>query len=218
MLVRMTEEPEDYEGPWPSEDAMTKPTVDEVMGLVKDYACRSFIPGSGMKEAHDKLRAALESLIAPAILNSTMTDEEARAFQNWAGMDGASAWALIARHAEGWAETGQMMNAWLDANRAAPELKAPLSMDGKSAAPQQAEPVAQIGWADEFGNLFPMGAWKPTQRTHHDSHKAAWRAVYLHPPAAEVQRLRDALRVILEADWTSDRIRNIARKALEGGA
>ena len=57
------------------------------------------------------------------------------------------------------------------------------------AAPQQAEPVAQIGWADEFGNLFPMGAWKPTQRTHHDSHKTAWRAVYLHPPADEVQRL-----------------------------
>ena len=56
------------------------------------------------------------------------------------------------------------------------------------AAPQQAEPVAQIGWADEFGNLFPMGAWKPTQRTHHDSHKTAWRAVYLHPPAAEVQQ------------------------------
>lgn len=37
------------------------------------------------------------------------------------------------------------------------------------AAPQQAEPVEQIGWADEFGNLFPMGAWKPAQRTHHDS-------------------------------------------------
>ncbi len=56
------------------------------------------------------------------------------------------------------------------------------------AAPQQAEPVAQIGWADEFGNLFPMGAWKPAQRTHHDSHKAAWRPVFLHPPAAEVQQ------------------------------
>ena len=55
------------------------------------------------------------------------------------------------------------------------------------AAPQQAEPVAQIGWADEFGNLFPMGAWKPTQRTHHDSHKAAWRPVFLHPPADEVR-------------------------------
>ena len=61
------------------------------------------------------------------------------------------------------------------------------------AAPQQVEPVAQIGWADEFGNLFPMGAWKPTQRTHHDSHKAAWRPVFLHPPADEVRRLRDAL-------------------------
>ncbi len=60
------------------------------------------------------------------------------------------------------------------------------------AAPQQAEPVEQIGWSDEFGNLFPMAAWKPAQRTHHDSHKTAWRAVYLHPPAAEVQRLRDA--------------------------
>ena len=55
------------------------------------------------------------------------------------------------------------------------------------AAPQQAEPAAQIGWADEFGNLFPMGAWKPTQRTHHDSHKAAWRPVFLHPPADEVR-------------------------------
>jgi len=58
------------------------------------------------------------------------------------------------------------------------------------AAPQQAEPVAQIGWSDEFGNIFPMGAWNPAQRTHHDSHKAAWRAVYLHPPAAELARLR----------------------------
>ena len=40
-------------------------TIDEVMALAKDYACRSFIPGSGMQEAHDKLRAALEALAAP---------------------------------------------------------------------------------------------------------------------------------------------------------
>lgn len=62
------------------------------------------------------------------------------------------------------------------------------SLIAAPAAPQQSEPVAQIGWADEFGNLFPMGAWKPAQRTHHDSHKAAWRPVFLHPPAAEVQQ------------------------------
>ena len=62
------------------------------------------------------------------------------------------------------------------------------SLIAAPAAPQQAEPVAQIGWSDEFGNLFPMAAWKPAQRTHHDSHKAAWRPVFLHPPAAEVQQ------------------------------
>jgi len=55
------------------------------------------------------------------------------------------------------------------------------------AAPQQAEPVAQIGWADEFGNLFPMAAWKPAQRTHHDAHKTAWRPVFLHPPRADAE-------------------------------
>jgi len=82
-------------------------------------------------------------------------------------------------------------------------------------APQQAEPVAQIGWADEFGNLFPMGAWKPAQRTHHDSHKAAWRPVFLHPPADEVRRLRDALDEI-ESETQDVSIQQIARKALEG--
>ena len=94
------------------------------------------------------------------------------------------------------------------------------------AAPQQAEPVAQIGWADEFGNLFPMGAWKPTQRTHHDSHKTAWRAVFLHPPAAEVQLLRDAVAKLStivrvpNAEHIADE-HNAAvaflRRALEGG-
>jgi hypothetical protein len=32
--------------------------------------------------------------------------------QNWKGMDGATAFHLIERHAEGWDQTGQMMNAW----------------------------------------------------------------------------------------------------------
>ena len=94
------------------------------------------------------------------------------------------------------------------------------------AAPQQAEPVAQIGWADEFGNLFPMAAWKPAQRTHHDSHKTAWRPVFLHPPAAEVQLLRDAVAKLStivrvpNAEHIADE-HNAAvaflRRALEGG-
>ena len=97
---------------------------------------------------------------------------------------------------------------------------------GEHIKPQQAEPVAQIGWADEFGNLFPMGAWKPAQRTHHDSHKTAWRPVFLHPPAAEVQLLRDAVAKLStivrvpNAEHIADE-HNAAvaflRRALEGG-
>lgn len=37
----------------------------------------------------------------------------------WAGMDGAVAWHLIDRHAQGWAQVGEMMNAWLRAKSAA---------------------------------------------------------------------------------------------------
>ena len=89
------------------------------------------------------------------------------------------------------------------------------------AAPQQAEPAAQIGWADEFGNLFPMGAWKPAKRTHHDAHKTAWRPVFLHPPAAEVQRLRDAAKRVTAAQSGSafaiNESINALRSALEGG-
>jgi hypothetical protein len=46
-----------------------------------------------------------------------MSDEEADKAQSWKGMDGAIAWHLIDRHAEGWNEVGAMMNAWLRANK-----------------------------------------------------------------------------------------------------
>lgn len=47
----------------------------------------------------------------------TITREEAKTCQRWAGMDGAVAWHLIERHAENWADIGLMMDAWLEANR-----------------------------------------------------------------------------------------------------
>jgi hypothetical protein len=37
--------------------------------------------------------------------------------QNWKGMSGAAAWHLIERHAEGWEQVGDMMHAWLEANK-----------------------------------------------------------------------------------------------------
>jgi hypothetical protein len=40
--------------------------------------------------------------------------------QNWQGMDGAIAFHLIDRHAEGWNQVGEMMEAWRAANTPAP--------------------------------------------------------------------------------------------------
>ena len=45
-----------------------------------------------------------------------MTPEEADKAQNWLGMDGATAWHLIDRHADNWNEVGELMNSWLRAN------------------------------------------------------------------------------------------------------
>jgi hypothetical protein len=36
---------------------------------------------------------------------------------------------------------------------------------------------------DEFGNCFPLNAWKPTQATYHDAHKHNWKPLYTSPPA-----------------------------------
>ena len=54
---------------------------------------------------------------APQPDHDRMTKEEAQAIQDWKGMDGAIAFHLIERHADGWHQTGEMMQAWLDANK-----------------------------------------------------------------------------------------------------
>lgn len=40
--------------------------------------------------------------------------------QDWAGMDGATAWHLIHRHADGWGDVGKMMDEWRKANTTSP--------------------------------------------------------------------------------------------------
>ena len=59
---------------------------------------------------------------APEPPHISMTSEDARTFQNWAGMDGAAAFHLIERHADGWGDVGRMMNAWLAANKETPNF------------------------------------------------------------------------------------------------
>ena len=39
-----------------------------------------------------------------------------------------------------------------------------------------------VGWSDEFGNLFPLAAYKPKSATWRDGHKTTWRPVYSPPP------------------------------------
>jgi len=90
------------------------------------------------------------------------------------------------------------------------------------AAPQQAEPVAHVTVEHFRGD--------PAMRNIDCDLVAdlppGTHALYLHPPAAEVQRLRDALEYLIEKCGESDDaqygtlgtrfVRNIARRALEG--
>ena len=52
--------------------------------------------------------------------HSKLTKEQAAAKQHWCGMDGAIAFHLIDRHADGWDDVGTMMNSWLEANKTQP--------------------------------------------------------------------------------------------------
>jgi hypothetical protein len=66
------------------------------------------------RAAFERIAAALNA--QEERLPPTMTPEEAREFQRWEGMNGAIAYQLIERHADGWADVGVMMDAWLEAN------------------------------------------------------------------------------------------------------
>ncbi len=265
---RLSQEPDDFDGPWPEENTMKKPTADEVMQLANEYAhCYSFVGDDTMPRKHKELRAAIEVLAAPNHTNRWNIDEmsdgslsvckgehagsdpcepvlyvpapvaaapasreematfaaelkadpaKAQRFFQGAGILDASGNLTPQYGGQAQGEPVEIVpRVWREALRkltfmartsggsavpdkelqaACAQAEALLSKpyNYPPAAPQQAEPVAQIGWADEFGNLFPMGAWKPTQRTHHDSHKTGWRPVFLHPPRAdaEVARLK----------------------------
>ena len=54
---------------------------------------------------------------APEPPHLTMTREEAQNIQDWKGMDGATAFHLIERYANGWSDVALMMDAWLTANK-----------------------------------------------------------------------------------------------------
>lgn len=91
------------------------------------------------------LRAMLAaSLAAPVAEKEQSIEDRPENEQEWAKVDPATAFHLIERHAENWADAGRMMLAWRDAN------PAPATGEGQ----QQDEPVAYLKfWARQaFGN------------------------------------------------------------------
>ncbi len=64
-------------------------------------------------EAIPQTRAAIAALEAEPPKQEAERDWSTA--QDWRGMDGAIAWHLIDRHADGWDDVGAMMNAWLAA-------------------------------------------------------------------------------------------------------
>lgn len=84
-------------------------------------------------EAINALRTAIEQA------------EKQEPSQDWAGMDGATAWQLIHRHADGWADIAKMMGEWLAANTLPAAQPAPAQV---SAIPKGWSLVAVTGFDD----------------------------------------------------------------------
>jgi len=81
--------------------------------------------GTGMFGTDEEARNVYAAILAaaPADPIAEYTADQARDCQDWRGMDGATAWHLIDRHASGWSDIGRMMDAWLAANREQPNAK-----------------------------------------------------------------------------------------------
>lgn len=65
--------------------------------------------GAGMFGTDDEARKVWAAMLAAAPTDPTAeyTPEQARECQHWRGMDGATAWHLIDRHAAGWGDIGR---------------------------------------------------------------------------------------------------------------
>ena len=89
------------------------------------------------------------------------------------------------------------------------------SLIAAPAAPQQVEPVA---WMKPTRDSCYLRSAETMLAIHEDFDgiaRTGWTPLYLHPPPAEVQRLRAALECIEKC--TTDQLnRVIARRALEG--
>ena len=93
--------------------------------------------------------AAMDSTPPAAPVQEPTVEENS---QDWAGMDGATAWHLIDRHADGWADVAKMMGEWLAANTPPAAQPAPVQEPlGRLCVFDDAD--SEFGWSyDISGN------------------------------------------------------------------
>jgi len=142
-----------------------------------------------------------------------MSEEDQDYEGPWPREDAMTEWVMVPRNA-----TPEMVSALDDFRNGPHSARAAYRamLDAAPAAPQQAKPVGYFQRdCDYFEQVEDVYQWD-----------ADVIPLYLHPPAAEVQRLRDALEYLIEKCGESDDaqygtlgtrfVRNIARRALEG--
>ena len=120
--------------------------------------------------AHDN-NESLESRTAQPAQEPTIEDGS----QDWAGMDGATAWHLINRHADGWADVAKMMGEWLAANTPPAQ---PATEESSATQPAQPAPVAWVLTAE-------LDKRETTTRAHlwfSDPVNCMWTPIYTAPP------------------------------------
>ena len=79
--------------------------------------CVDWLPGDCSAALEAKaILSELSDVYEVEQTGSQETDRDWSEPQAWAGMDGATAFLLIHRHADGWGDTRAMMEAWLKAN------------------------------------------------------------------------------------------------------
>lgn len=166
----------------PKERAAMQQALDALEGGLWDY-------GPGQDE-HDRCNKVITAL-REALAEQGQLNEWAKDQQDWKNVDGAIAWHLIDRHADGWAEVGAMMDAWRNANPAQPEL----NLNCKSV---QKRLATSWGYAKaEQAEQEPVGRWNWNEAkfewlTKFDYHKHHMTPLYAAPVSIAKQSETDS--------------------------
>lgn len=93
-------------------EALMEGSMRGLSGWPETWGLIRMPTNSAMNKGEAALNALRAALQDKAVEDATIEDNS----QQWAGMDGATAWLLINRHADGWGDVDKMMSEWLKAN------------------------------------------------------------------------------------------------------